>query len=89
MSIKHDDHFDVHPDEAFEFANLEGLSVSICAPASWTKEQVEEMAGMDDEYAETMGPLRCVDKSTLGLGSPTPNPCNHDPLHRKHWFLIR
>lgn len=89
MSIKHDPHPAIEPDEAFKFADLFGMSVSICAPTSWTKEQVEQFANEDGHFVKAFGPLQAIDKSELGWGSPTPNPCNHDPLNRKHWFLLR
>jgi phosphoglucosamine mutase len=30
-----------------------------------------------------------INKAELGMGSPTPNPCNHWPSQRTHWFMMR
>lgn len=75
---------DLGDDEAFIFAALGGFTISVCAPRSWSKEDVETAIrrdSRDDGWT-------AVDKSTLGLGAPTPNPCNHDD-GRKHWFMMR
>jgi hypothetical protein len=71
---------------AVVFAALGGFTCSICAPNTMTQAEVEA-------FAETQSSMpahewQCIDKSKLGLGSPTPNACNQEPDTRKHWFLI-
>lgn len=76
------------PNKAFVFANLFSISCSVCAPRSWTAEQVEAFATEQVPMFKGLGQWEAVDKSTLGLGSPTPHPCQHDE-GRQHWFLMR
>jgi hypothetical protein len=71
-----------HISGAFIFASFAGI-ISVCAPGDWDAERVEVFA---DRICNRDG-WKAVDKSTIGLGSPTPNACNHDP-ERKHWFLM-
>lgn len=75
-------------DEAVVFAELFGFTCSICAPTSWTAGQVIEHA---EREFPSKGEARwvAIDKSELGLGSPTPNPCNQYPEKRMHWFMMR
>lgn len=70
--------------DAFLFAALLGMTCSICAPNDWTKERVEAFA---DERMQREG-FEAINKAELGLGSSTPNPCNHAPDKRRHWFLM-
>jgi hypothetical protein len=35
------------------------------------------------------GVWESIDKSQLGIGSATPNPCNIEPDRRMHWFMMR
>lgn len=84
MTISHPDAETIEPDRGFIFAELLGTFCSVCAPAAWTAEDVEDftVAGMGTDG------WRAIDKSKMGLGSPTPNPCNQYP-DRKHWFMVR
>lgn len=75
-------------DEAFVFAELMGFTCSICAPSFWDVDRVIKFA--ESEFPSGDGARWVsVDKSTLGLGQPTPNPCNIAPVGRKHWFMMR
>jgi hypothetical protein len=84
MTISHPDIESIKPDRAFIYVALGGFTCSICAPSSWTKEEVEEFA----EAGMGTDGWQAVDKATLGLGSSTPNPCNQYP-GRQHWFMVR
>jgi hypothetical protein len=85
MAIVHDN-TPLPPDGGpFVFASLGGFSCSICAPGTMTKDEVEAHATLI--LGEPMGGWEAVDKSKLGLGTPTPNPCNH-VSGRLHWFLL-
>jgi len=73
-------------DPPFVFAHLPAVSCSVCAPRGTTRAEVEA-------FALEQHPLRymtwhAVDKSLLGIGSPTPNPCNEHQFARIHWFLL-
>lgn len=88
--IRHDDH--TMRDGAFVFASLFDMTCSICAPSSWSAKQVEAFADEQSRKrsgAATLEGWHCVDKAELmpGTGS-TPNPCNVEPVKRKHWFLL-
>jgi hypothetical protein len=85
--IVHDSITLVSADAPVVFAELAGVSCSICAPETMTMEQIEA-------YANEHGPRTnfglwvAVDKSKIaGFGGPTPNPCNQ-VAGRKHWFLL-
>jgi hypothetical protein len=84
MTISHPDGIALKPERAFVFARLHDISCSICAPPTWTREDVEAMAN------SVMGcdGWQAIDKSEFGLGAKTPNPCNQD-VARLHWFLWR
>ena len=71
----------------FKFAELAGISCSICALKDVPQETIERLAL---DFATLAGGERWVafDKSKLGIGGPTPNPCNQDPAGRLHWFLL-
>jgi hypothetical protein len=74
-------------DEAFVFAELGLFTCSICAPGDWPLARV--IAFAEERFPGRGSALwESIDKSTLGFGSPTPNPCNHAP-HRTHYFLMR
>jgi hypothetical protein len=81
--------FDDHT-PALVFSALGGFTCSICAPAAMTARQVESFA------TARIGPPPggqwiAVDKSRLGLGRKTPEPCNAASgrnLGRRHWFLV-
>jgi len=73
--------------QAVTFAHLLGISCSVCAPAMMTAEEVEAFADKDRPWRSGGGRWRVVDKATIGLGSHTPNPCNH-AAGRLHWFLL-
>lgn len=75
----------LEPDKPFVFADLLGMTCSICAPASWLAMEVEAFAG---KKFRSSG-WRSIDKSKMGLGSPTPNPCNVAGAGRLHHFLMR
>jgi hypothetical protein len=66
------------------YADLMGWACSICAPIAMTKDEVEAFAAHE---LEPIGEWEAVDKALMGLGDPTPNPCNQSP-DRRHWFLI-
>ena len=72
-------------DEAFIYFDFQ-LCCSICAPVAWTKDQVETFALTERPRKE--GQWQAIDKSRFGGGQPTPNPCDHAPTLRKHWFLM-
>lgn len=74
-------------DVAFVFAELGGFTCSICAPSYWDVGKVIDFA--EERYPSTGARWVSVDKSTLGFGSATPNPCNEHPKARKHWFMMR
>jgi hypothetical protein len=67
------------------YAALGGFSCSICAPAAMTAEEITAFAKQKQNGRGW--PWIVVDKSTLGFGQPTPNPCNQYP-DRQHWFLM-
>jgi hypothetical protein len=74
-------------DSLFVFACLPSFSCSICAPLDVPQDQIEAYA------MKTKPPARgkewvVVNKAELGMGQPTPNPCNWEPKARQHWFLI-
>lgn len=89
MTINHPGPFPLleSSDEAFLFAEL-GPFTSVCVPKDWTQERVEQWVGTMKPVRDLKFCWRAVDKSLLGLGSPTPNPCNHATEHRTHWFMI-
>jgi hypothetical protein len=72
-------------DRPFVFAALARVSCSICAPRSMSKEEVEAFAAK--EVPDAMGEWKAVDKSKIGLGGPSPGPCNIE-ARRLHWFLL-
>lgn len=74
------------PDSPVVFAELLGMSCSVCAPEAMTAPEVEAYAN-DLGPEPNFGKWVIVDKSKLGLGSPTPNPCNQID-GRRHWFLL-
>lgn len=74
------------PDAPVVFAELMGVTCSICAPDAMTAAQVEAFAN-EHGPASQFGQWVTVDKSKLGLGQPTPNPCNQ-VAGRRHWFLL-
>lgn len=84
MSIQHPP-AGMKPGEAWIFASLGGFSCSVCAPRAMAAAEVEEFAAC--ELGEPLGGWEAVDKSTIGLGDATPNPCNH-AADRQHWFLL-
>ncbi len=75
---------------AFAFSALGGFTCSVCAPGAMTARQVEGFA------ATALGPppgsqWTAVDKSRLGLGRKSPDPCNiasGRDAGRRHWFLV-
>lgn len=84
--ISHPD-INVNADEAVIFAELSGFTCSICAPSLWDVARVvafaeEKMPSTSDDR------WRSVDKSTLALGTSTPNPCNQYD-GRTHHFMLR
>jgi hypothetical protein len=89
MTISHPGPFPLlqSSDEAFLFAEF-GPFASVCAPNDWTQERVEQWTDVMKPVHDEKFRWCAVDKSKLGLGSPTPNACNHAPEHRKHWFMI-
>jgi hypothetical protein len=68
------------------FAYLLGVSCSVCAPANMTASEVERFANAEGP-PPSKGRWHVVDKSTVGLGTPTPNRCNQVD-GRLHWFLL-
>jgi hypothetical protein len=73
------------PDAPVVFAELMGMTCSICAPDAMTEIEIERFA--NDQILSNFGKWVVVDKSKLGLGQPTPNPCNQ-VAGRRHWFLL-
>lgn len=59
---------------------------SICAPNIMTADEVVAFA--TESVPTMLGPWHAIDKSTLGLGGKTPNPCNQFARGRQHWFLL-
>lgn len=76
----------ITPDAPVVFAQLGGMTCSICAPDAMSAADVEAFAN-DHGPPSNFGKWVAVDKSKLGLGQPTPNPCNQ-VAGRKHWFLL-
>jgi hypothetical protein len=73
-------------DQPVCFASFFDFSCSICAPDTMTGDEVVAFANVF--HAAPRGrSWEAVDKSKLGLGSPTPNPCNQ-VAGRRHWFLL-
>jgi hypothetical protein len=70
-------------DQPVVFAALGGFTCSICAPNSMVKADVEAFAA-----TQFPGVWESIDKSKLGMGSATPNPCNMAPDRRTHWFMM-
>ena len=70
-------------DEPVVFAALGGFTCSICAPSTMTKVEIEDFAA-----TQFPGRWQSIDKSQLGMGSPTPNPCNQAPDRRMHHFMM-
>ena len=72
---------------AVMFAELVGLTCSMCAPVIMGQEEVEAAAMLIT--SPQLGAWRAVDKSQppISLGAKTPSPCN---LYqdRQHWFLV-
>lgn len=68
------------------FNKLGGFTCSICAPLAMTQAEVEAFATR--ELGEPRGGWKAVDKSKIGIGTPTPNPCNQESAERQHWFLL-
>lgn len=87
MTIIHDKIDLVTCSQAVTFANLLGISCSVCAPEGMSAAAVEAFADADVPWRSGGGRWRVVDKATIGLGSHTPNPCNHC-AGRLHWFLL-
>lgn len=81
--LRHD-RIGMAPDEPVIFAFFPGFSCSICAPDRMTEADIVAFADQKTLDGYTW---RIVDKSTIGLGSPTPNPCNQVD-GRRHWFLL-
>jgi len=69
----------------FIFAQLLGISCSVCAPKDVPQAEIEEFAAALVE--PDGGRWHAIDKSKMGLGDPTPNPCNQAE-GRLHWFLL-
>jgi hypothetical protein len=90
--IVHDTITLLTPDAPVVFADLAGLSCSVCAPDAMTASEVEAFANAHGPKSN-FGKWVTVDKSKLGflrevgLGQATPNPCNQ-VAGRKHWFLL-
>ena len=55
------------------FAELGGFSCSVCAPRAMAQDEVEAFA--KQELGEPIGGWEAIDKSKIGLGGSTPNPC--------------
>lgn len=72
---------------AVMFAELFGISCSLCAPLLMDEAEVEAAAMI--MATPRKGPWKAVDKSKppVSIGAPTPSPCNVYP-GRQHWFLI-
>lgn len=87
MTISHESITLTTPDAPVIFASLHGISCSVCAPSTMTESEVAEFANQDHPWPGLDGRWVVVDKSKLGLGTPTPNPCNQVD-GRKHWFLL-
>jgi hypothetical protein len=83
MTISHNRISLTTPDAPVVFASLHGFSCSVCAPDTLSEAQVVAFANAERPKTR----WRAVDKSTLGLGSATPNPCNQ-VAGRLHWFLV-
>jgi hypothetical protein len=67
------------------YAELAGMTCSICAPIAMAAAEVEAFA--NDNVDCNFGKWVTVNKAKLGLGAPTPNPCDcHGD--RLHWFLL-
>ena len=73
---------------AVMYANLVGMTCSVCAPLIMGQEEVEAAAMLLAE-PRGEGPWRAIDKSQppLSMGAKTPSPCNVYP-DRQHWFLV-
>ena len=85
MSIHHlDVGQEIAADEAFVFASLGNWTCSVCAPLSWSAEDVEAVIRHDLRQDD----WKAIDKSELGMGAPTPNPCRQDS-RRQHWLMLR
>jgi len=83
--IRHDHITLTSPDEPVIFASLLNVSCSVCAPLTMTEAEVVRFANAT--IRPPGGDWQAFDKSKLGLGSPTPNPCNQEST-RQHWFLL-
>jgi len=85
MSIRHGT-IDLPDQQPVVFAQLAGISCSVCAPLWMVPQDIETFA--QRELGRPIGGWECVDKGQLGLGLRTPHPCNMDGRHRQHWFLL-
>ena len=81
--IRHDRINLTTPDAPVVFASLHRISCSVCAPDTTSEAAVVAFANAEQPECR----WRAVDKSTLGLGTPTPNLCNQ-VAGRLHWFLL-
>ena len=81
--ISHDTITLTTPDAPVIFASLPMISCSVCAPDTMGEAQIVAFANAELPRQR----WRAIDKSTLGLGTPTPNPCNQVD-GRRHWFLM-
>lgn len=70
-------------DDPVVFAALGGFTCSICAPSKMTKVEIEDFAA-----TQFPGRWQSINKAELGMGSPTPNPCNQAPDRRMHHFMM-
>jgi hypothetical protein len=86
MTISHDRITLTSPDAPVVFAALLGVSCSVCAPDGMSPVEIERFAN-EQGPAPQGGRSMIVNKAELGLGAPTPNPCNQ-VAGRRHWFLL-
>ena len=86
MTISHEKIDLRTPDAPVVFSSLLDVSCSVCAPDHMTEHEVTRFANAEGPAAHG-GAWIAVDKSTLGMGTPTPNPCNQ-VAGRRHWFFL-
>lgn len=71
-------------DDALAFYSYGPLACSVCVPAAWAQQQVEDRANHEDPQMGSL--VWAMTATTFASGEPNPTPCNDDSA-RRHWTL--